>query len=52
VPPHTKGRKKAVLLVSEALTPNPTYMKSKTLFVIPTDVHYYKSVEILKQFNL
>jgi hypothetical protein len=24
---------------------------SKTLFIIPTDVHYYKSVEMLKQFK-
>jgi hypothetical protein len=24
---------------------------SKTLFIIPTDAHYYKSVEKLKQFK-
>jgi hypothetical protein len=24
---------------------------SKTLFIIPTDAHYYKSVEMLKQFK-
>jgi hypothetical protein len=25
---------------------------SKTLFIIPTDAHYYKSVEMLKQFKV
>jgi hypothetical protein len=25
---------------------------SKTLFIIPTDAHYYKSVDILKQFKV
>jgi hypothetical protein len=24
----------------------------KTLFIIPTDAHYYKSVEMLKQFKV
>jgi hypothetical protein len=25
---------------------------SKTLFIIPTDAHYYKAVEMLKQFEV
>jgi len=24
---------------------------SKTLFIVPTDAHYYKIIEMLKQYN-
>jgi hypothetical protein len=29
-----------------------TYIWFKTLFIIPTDAHYYKIIEILKQFKI
>ena len=28
------------------------YTKNKTLFIIPTDAHYYKIIEMLKQFKI
>ena len=32
---------------------NPTiHTESKTLFVVPTDAHYYKITEMLKQFKI
>jgi hypothetical protein len=30
----------------------PCINSIKTLFIIPTDAHYYKSVEMLKQFKV
>jgi hypothetical protein len=30
----------------------PTSIVSKTLFIVPTDAHYYKIIEMLKQFKI
>ena len=27
-------------------------MKTKTLFIVPTDAHYYKIIEMLKEFKI
>jgi hypothetical protein len=36
----------------KALTSVNSTFGQKTLFIIPTDAHHYKSVEILKQFKV
>ena len=38
--------------MGESLCLDRASVVSKTLFTVPTDAHYYKIIEILKQFKI
>jgi len=49
------GRLMSLLHLTTSQRPRQTHRQvdeSKTLFIVPTDAHYYKIVEMLKQFKI